>query len=157
MKYFFLSLALSLASCDAGKSKSNKVSTTEIDKKNTSPSQSLPSISQELMDKMYAEVDYIDYIWHDLPISLSIDKKEEAYTNVGLISQSPVGVIPANCKPRARKFFNIKGNTIMEADVYIDQSCQFYVFIEKGKPVAANYMTQQAVEFYNGVFAQVKQ
>lgn len=113
-----------------------------------------PSISKEEIQKMHKEVDYVDYIWHNTGFSISLEEKEAIQSNVLLISEKPVGKIPFNCKPDGNKAFNIKGNTFLSADVYFSPGCTFYVFLKDNKPVSANQMTEQGVNFYTNVFKQ---
>lgn len=114
-------------------------------------SSALKALPKSMIDKMYAEVDYIDYLWHDLPFSLSQEEKESINTNISFISDEAVPVIPEGCKAIGRKVYNIKGNTYLTADVYFTPSCQFYVFLEGEKPIYASKMTAQGVTFYTQV------
>lgn len=111
----------------------------------------LQALPKEMIDKMYAEVDYIDYLWHDLPFSLSQEEKESINTNISFISDQAMEAIPSTCKPIGRKVYNIKGNTYLTADVYFTPSCQFYVFLDGEKPIYASKMTAQGVTFYTQV------
>jgi hypothetical protein len=154
MRIFSLFIFVALLSCNSKKENLAATNTVPQEKKESSSARELPSISHDLIDKLYAEVDFVDYIWHDVPISLTIDTKEDAYTNVGFISQSTVGKIPVNCKNSARKFLNSKGNTLATLDVYYGEGCNFYIQIESNKAVAANYMTEKGVNFYANIMKQ---
>jgi hypothetical protein len=141
--------------CFACQNKSNKlekeasvVATQSLDK---SPIGPLPSITREAMDTMYGMVDYVDYIWHDMDISTSQDNQDDIKAVVALISTTPQPSIPDGCKPTGRAFFNIKGNTFLEADIYFTNACKFFVFIKKGKPIYANLMTQDAITYFNAI------
>ena len=90
----------------------------------------LPALPAEMINKMLAEVDYIDYIWHDLPFSLSQEEKEGINTNISFISNEGVSELSPACKAIGRKFYNIKGETIATADVYFSPGCYYYVFLE---------------------------
>ncbi|MBK7636603.1 MAG: hypothetical protein IPJ13_21790 [Saprospiraceae bacterium] len=60
------------------------------------------------------------------------------------------------CKPIAVKFFQIKGNIVYDADVYLSDKCNFYVFVDKSnKPIFANQMTETGRNFYNNIIRQV--
>lgn len=112
----------------------------------------LPALPAEMINKMLAEVDYIDYIWHDLPFSLSQEEKEGINTNISFISNEGVSELSPACKAIGRKFYNIKGETIATADVYFSPGCYYYVFLEGEKPIYANKITAQGINFYTQIF-----
>ena len=116
----------------------------------------LPSVSNDMINKMLREVDYIDYIFHDLPISVSQDEKESINSNIVFIKNEAVKSIPINCKAIGRKFYNIKGETYLAADIYFGEGCAVYIFLDGEKPVYANTMTEQGIAFYNNVIAAGK-
>ena len=109
-----------------------------------------------MINKMLREVDYIDYIFHDLPISVSQDEKESINSNIVFIKNEAVKSIPINCKAIGRKFYNIKGETYLAADIYFGEGCAVYIFLDGEKPVYANTMTEQGIAFYNNVIAAGK-
>lgn len=111
----------------------------------------LNGLPADMINKMLAEVDYIDYIWHDLPFSLSQEDKEGINTNISFISSEAVPVIPAECKAIGRKIYNIKGETFATADVYLSPGCYFYVFLDGEKPIYANKISAQGINFYTQV------
>lgn len=116
----------------------------------------LPPVTNEMINKMLMEVDYIDYIFHNLPISVSQDEKESINSNIVFIKNEAVTSIPANCKSIGRKFFNIKGETYLSADIYFGEGCAVYIFLDGEKPVFANKMTEQGIIFYNNIIATGK-
>jgi hypothetical protein len=116
----------------------------------------LPPVTNDMINKMLMEVDYIDYIFHNLPISVSQDEKESINSNIVFIKNEAVTSIPLTCKPIGRKFFNIKGETYLSADIYFGDGCAVYVFLDGEKPVYANKMTEQGIIFYNNIIATGK-
>ena len=61
-------ICLILASCKQGE---------QVQNNGVAEKAALQALPKEMIDKMYAEVDYIDYLWHDLPFSLSQEEKEK--------------------------------------------------------------------------------
>jgi hypothetical protein len=114
----------------------------------------LPPLTVDMIKKMLAEVDYIDYIMHDLPFSLSQDTKADINSNIMFISNNPVGNVPVNCKPIGRKFYNIKGETYLAADIYFSNGCAFYIFLEGEKPLYSAKFTKEGYNFYTQIVAQ---
>jgi hypothetical protein len=111
------------------------------------------SLPDDIVRTMVDKVDYIDYLWNDLPFSVSQEEKKAIVTNITFISAEPQTTIPAGCKSIGRKTFNIKGEILIEADVYFSKGCAFYVFIKDNKKVYANKMTPQGIEFYTKLIA----
>jgi hypothetical protein len=116
----------------------------------------LPAFPKAMLEKMFLEVDYIDYIFYKLPISASQDEKKSIQSNIMFTSLTAAGNISADCKPIGRKFYNSKGETIMSADIYFDNGCIAYVFLEGEKPVYSSQITNDGITFYKSVIGQVK-
>ena len=117
---------------------------------------SYPSLTNEIVENIAQNCDYIDYIFYDLPISISQDNKQAIISNINFISKIVPSSIPNACKSMGRKFFHIDGEIILEADVYLNtlEDCYFYVFYENGKKTYANKISSDGVKFYLNVFGQ---
>lgn len=117
---------------------------------------SYPMIDQATMTEIASKCTQVDYIFYNLPISLNQSKPEAIRKNIMFIGGAGVSGIPAGCRPMGRKFFAGDGETIIEADMYLNPElgCAFYIFHVDGKPKFANMMTQEAVNFYMNVFQQ---
>lgn len=97
---------------------------------------------------LFDNVEMIDYIFQDLPFSLSQSEKPSIQAKIAGIAQE--GVTQSDCTPMARMFFQYKGEIIIEADVFFaPPDCQHYIFYEDGKPVYANKMAPQNIQFYS--------
>jgi hypothetical protein len=116
----------------------------------------VPGVPQEVMIKLLNECTFVDYIFHDLPFSLSQNEDPSIDQNISYIDFSrPVGKLPSNCKATARKFFQIRGEIVYDVDVYLGQGCNYYVFVDKkNKPIYANYLTPDGVKFYFNIINQ---
>jgi len=112
------------------------------------------SIPQDIIMEIWNEADILDYIFHDLPFSMSQDQQASIRTNVTYIGQIAQPDIPAGCKPMARQVYGKKGEIFLEADIYFDANCQFYVFIVNGKPKYANKMSEEGVNFFKAMISQ---
>lgn len=111
----------------------------------------LSPIPQSFKAKLLAEADYIDYIYHHLNISASIEDKPNIDININFISEEGIPEIPTNCKPIGRKFINAKGETLATVDVYFSAGCEFYVFVENNKPIYANKISPEGIVFYQRI------
>lgn len=114
----------------------------------------LPSMAPKDFNYLIKNCDYIDYIFYDLPISISQSEKNAIMTNVNFMSQETVGTVSIACKPMGRKFYHVNGEIVMEANVYLDpvNGCYFYEFLENEKPISANKISKDGVNFYANVF-----
>jgi hypothetical protein len=116
----------------------------------------IPGVPADVIQKLLDECTYIDYIFHTLPFSLSQNEDPSIDQNILFTDfNRPIGKIPAGCKPIARKFFKIGGEFAYDVDVYFTNGCQFYVFVKDNKPLYANYMTQEGINFYNKMISMV--
>ncbi len=133
--------------------KQQKANTSQVEA--TGPE--IPGAPQELMVKLWNECTYLDYIFHNLPFSMSQDEQPSIRANLNYISTVPLGRIPSNCKPIGRQFFHIGGDIVAEANVYYDRDCKFYVFVDGEKPLYANVMSQEGDNFFSSMIAQAIQ
>ena len=116
-----------------------------------------PGLTQDLGMKIWNEGEMIDYLFHDLPFSMSQDEQASIQTNMTYISSDAVYSIPKGCKPMARQFYQVGGDIILEGDIYHGNGCHFYIFLENGKPTYANQMNQKGIAFFNNIVKQAMQ
>lgn len=154
-----ISVSILLSQCNTGgdsTSANNQVAnkTTVTQPVATPTGPEIPGIPKELMQKMYKECDYTDYIFHDLPFSMSQDEGPSIRANLNYISIVPLKHIPAGCKAMGRQFFHVNGDIVLEANVYYNDHCKFYVFVDGETPLYANMMSDQGIEFYSTMIQQ---
>lgn len=114
----------------------------------------LPPMPVDVYNQLFDNCDNIDYIFHELPISVSQDEKAAAQQTIGFIGEGPFKTRDATCKPIARKFFKFQGQEMLAADVYFSDKCKGYIFFKDNKPVYANQISASGVNFYNNIIAQ---
>ncbi len=160
--YFVAILVAILCSCKNENTNkgSNPTNSKEVQVSNK-PSASIsgvsyPSIPESIIKSLAANCDYIDYIFYNLPISISQDNSEAILSNINFISRETPTSIPVACKSMGRKSFQKDGEIMLEADIYInvEEQCFFYVFYQNGKKTYANLMTPEAINFYYNIFNQ---
>lgn len=116
---------------------------------------SYPALGNDVLTKLYADVQNVDIIFYDLPISVNQDDPVSAKNSALYVSPAPVDINP-KCKSLARISWMKEGTIIKEADVYLDSLCRYFVFMENNKPVAANVMHESGAQFFNSVITQVQ-
>ncbi len=159
--FFALVLSLLLTSCGGGAAEQNTpppappattstADTTAVE----APTSPYPSIAAEKMKYLFDNCDYIDFVFYSTNFSMSQDQKPAIQTTLAGVSTTPARVV-ASCKPIGRIFFQVDGQGVAEADIFFGGPCLYYLFLEDGKYVAGNQLTQGAMEFYQKIFAQV--
>ena len=117
----------------------------------------VPPMPPDIMKSLYEEVTYIDYIFYELPFSISQDDKPSIHANLQLIAPTKLGPIPNTCKPIGREFFHKGGVIAFEAEIYFQDGCYGYVFLDNEKPIYSNTVSEQGMKFYSNVIAQADQ
>ncbi len=118
---------------------------------------SLSPMGEDVFLKMYNECTFIDYIWHDLPFSVSQSEKAAVQANVSFIGKLGMETTPAHCKSIGRKSYQINGDIFMDADIYFGPGCSYYIFLKDEKPIYLNQMTPQGDDFYRRLFESAMQ
>lgn len=143
-----------ILSCNSDQKKS---ATTAVTTENAASKFKLPSFPQAEMERLFQEATFIDYIFYDLPFSISQDNQPSIHANLKLISSGVLDNLPKNCKPIGREFFQINGEIVHEADLYFSDSCYGYVFLKDEKPIYANKLTEAGMKFYTNIINQSNQ
>ena len=127
--------------------------------RNTQPgstqTSNLPSITFDEMKVIYEGADFIDIIFYNVEFSMSVNNKSNIQRIVGFVSTNMANVNPA-CQPMGRIFFQKEGEMLMEADMYYDDVCRYFVFYKDGKPTYANNITPEGQGYFGKIFSQVK-
>ena len=116
------------------------------------------SLPVERAKFMFENVDYIDYVFYELPFSLSVNTKNDIQNTIRQISSTGVAKIPA-CQPIGRLFFQVSGENVEQADFFFDDAnkCYYFLFVgEDGKYQYGNLMTDAAAGYYRRLFNNVK-
>ena len=144
----FVLLTIMISSCTPSGKKEAK---TPVKKENNL---GLPALPQSEMTRMFNSVTYIDYIFYDLPFSISQDNQASIQANLQLISSKQLLYLDPSCKPIGREFIQIDGDIIYEADLYFSEGCYGYVFIKDKEPIYANQISEGGMNFYSNIIKQ---
>jgi len=110
-----------------------------------------PSVPIAKLQDLWNNCDYIDYLFYELPISMSLDQDNSIKYALSHISSSGAPRKP-ECKSIGRVFYQVKGENQEEAELYFSEGCTFFVFLEDGKPKYGNYMTPTGAQYLNNTF-----
>lgn len=119
------------------------------------PVVTLPSIPLDTMQMLWEKCDYVDYLFYQLPISMSLNEQTSIRYSLRQVAAEPAPLKP-ECKPIGRIFFQVKGENAAEADIYFSPGCTYFVFYENGKKTYSNYMTQEGIQYLNNQLMQAK-
>jgi hypothetical protein len=146
----FLSLsAIMVSSCQEKKN-------AESTETQTTPPEipTYPVLGNEVLSRLYAETDKVDIIFYNLPISVNQDDAASAKNTALYVSPATPNITKV-CQPIGRLTWIAKGAILKEADIYFESGCQYFVFMENNKPIAANAMVQGGIDFFNNILSQV--
>lgn len=152
MKYFS-TVILSVFIMACGNSSSDQTKTISEPVIEAPAAMSLPSIPEEELKTLFMECDYVDYIFYELPVSMSYDNKQAIQSALQFVSQN-ADVPTSGCKAMGRMIFQKEGNQIMEAELFVSPSCGHYVWYRDGKKAYANMMTNTGQGHYMGIINQ---
>ncbi len=115
-----------------------------------------PALGSQEITQLYAMTDKVDMIFYDLPISVNQDDAKSAKNSALYVSPAPA-VMNKSCKPLGRLTWMSDGAIIKEADIYMDSTCHYFLFMTNNQPVAANAMSESGVQFFTSIISQVQQ
>lgn len=114
-------------------------------------SNTLPPLPDEIRQQLLESCNYVDYIWHDMPFSLSLNERAAIISNINAIGTESPDSYPPSCRSIGRKNFQINGEIIIDADVYFGKECNYYIFLKDEKPMYSNKFSQEGINFYSNV------
>jgi len=153
MKYFSLILTCTLFFACGNNSSSEQSKATPEQTEPVAASSALPSIPADVLQQLFLESDYVDYIFYELPISMSYDNQNAIQSALRWVSEN-ADVPSTGCKALGRMIFQKEGSQIMEAELYVSDSCGHYIWYVDGKKTYSNMMTNTGQGHYMGIINQ---
>lgn len=158
---FFISIvSLAISSCTGVSTPKEKLPTPPSAVPAATPAgklvqNSLPSVTQDVMQTMWETCTNVDFIFYDYSFSMNQTEDASIKNTLTYISTSVPPQLDEGCKPVGRVFFVANGEGLTEADFYLGNICNYFIFYENGKKVAANLMTPKGEEFLKGTIKRV--
>lgn len=149
----FLALSLFVTlSCKNQKKSSDKnpEETGQLEKETTSQQSFLTALPADIFKKVYAEADYLDVIFENLPFSMSQENNASIRQILNHVDNKPPQTIPANCPLFGQQLYMKNGEIILEADFFHSEGCYYYIFKHNGKKYY-NGMTQTGITFFDNL------
>lgn len=119
------------------------------------PSSAFPTLPMEILSTLVAECDYIDLIMYNPQFSMSQNDQASVKGSIAQIADQVPMHNPAN-RPVGHIFYQAKGETILEADLYLGAGGSYFIFYQQGKPTFANSMTQTGINFYGNILSRLQ-
>ena len=114
----------------------------------------LPSVPFDTLKMLYERSNYIDYLFYDLPVSMSQNNQQDVRGALAHIS-SDVPVRPAACQPIGQVFYEVDGTTRLRANLYFSPGCMYLEFLENDQPAYANKLMPDGVAFFNNLLQRL--
>lgn len=92
------------------------------------PNTTLKGLPLDMRQNLMDNCDQIDYTFFNLNFSMSQSTPDAVKGNVALLTGEVQSEIPATCKPIGRKYYQIDGDIILEAELYFSEGCLFYIY-----------------------------
>ena len=116
---------------------------------------SFPFLSSQEVNTLYSLAEKVDIIFYNLPISVNQDDPGSAKNTVLYVAPAAPN-ISSHCEPVGRLSWIVNGKIFREADFYVGEGCNHFVFIENGQPVYKNAMAPEGVQFFQTIMSQVR-
>ncbi|MEM9834902.1 MAG: hypothetical protein AAF828_00285 [Bacteroidota bacterium] len=108
------------------------------------------SIPLERLQHLWNNATYMDVVFYELPFSLNQSSLDAIRSTLAHIAADAPTILP-ECKSIGRIFFQVDGKNVETAEIYFQQGCTFYLWLENDKPAYANEFTEGGVAFYNNI------
>lgn len=112
-------------------------------------------LSSEEVNQLYVQAEKVDMIFYNHPISVNQEDAASVKNTAMYVMPTPPSVT-ARCNALGRLAWLAGGAILREADVYVGIGCNYLLFIENNKPVAANALANEGVNFFTNIISQVK-
>ncbi len=117
--------------------------------------ETLPFLSSQEVNTLYSQAEKVDIIFYKLPMSVNQEEPASAKNTVLYVSPA-APIITKHCEPAGRLSWISDGKIIREADFFVGEGCNYFVFMENEKPAYENAMALEGVQFFQTVMSQVR-
>ena len=145
----FISL---LSACQQKKDSGTSEGSTDT---STSRPAQLPFLQSVDVNTLYSTAQTVDIIFYNLPISVTQDDPASTKNSVLYIVPA-LPAISGKCVAVGRMSWISDGKIVREADFFLGQGCNYFEFMENGKPAFRNAMAPAGVEFFTTIMSQAK-
>ncbi|MDX1410303.1 MAG: hypothetical protein R3330_19265 [Saprospiraceae bacterium] len=109
-----------------------------------------PALPDELRARLWNTCDYVDIIFYESPVSMSQTEAPAIRGTLGYLAGTPA-IPDANCTSLGRISFMQQGEIIIEADMYSQNNCHYFLFLQDGNVVYAEALSNAGMNFFRQV------
>lgn len=120
------------------------------------PAGTLPFIPVDIYKNLAETTTGIDVVPLGTTVTMDISEQHSCYQFIaGYILDTQVPEMSCT-QPMGRIFFNKNGNSVMEADIYFTNKCQYLVFFESGnsKPMYATQLSDKGKDYFTKIYSK---
>ncbi len=143
-------------SCKGEKGGEQAVENQNVEKAVVANSQIPPAIPSEILIDMYENCDYIDFIFPNLPFSISQEEKASIQQTLRHINNVQPSNFNPSCPYFAQQIFQENGEIVLDAKIFFQEGCTYYLFYEDGLAKYSASFTTEGVAFYNNILAEAE-
>lgn len=116
----------------------------------------LPQLPAEWFQHLWDSCTLVDYTYFTMPITMSLDRQASVRSSLRHIGVGKV-VRKAECKLFAKVFYQVKGQIVLDADMFFsDNGCSYVIYNVGGKPTFANPISTEGVQFLTQIIERQK-
>ena len=116
----------------------------------------MPHLTSEDVNALFNTAEKVDMIFYNHPISVTQEDAPSVKNTVMYIMPTPPNVT-SRCNPLGRLAWLSGGTIVREADVFMGNGCNYLLFMEGNKAIAANALANEGVQFFTNILSQVNQ
>jgi hypothetical protein len=102
-------------------------SNTEIEQNEETLVKTISNLPADFYNQLVNQTAQIDFIFHDLPISLNFYEKKSIIQMLDFMDRNKE-IQPGNCKPQALVIFTSSTDAIAKAEFFFDENCTYFAF-----------------------------
>ncbi len=111
-----------------------------------------PGLPLDTLQMLWNRCDFIDYVFYYKNFSVSQNQQADIRASLRHIADEAPAIVPS-CQPIGRIFYQVEGENRLEADLYFQEGCTYFIFYENGKKAYANTMMPAGIQFFNQIMS----
>ncbi len=116
-----------------------------------------PAIPTERLIYLFENTNYLDFIFSDLPFSMSQEDKSSIQQTIRYINPVAPVSINTQCSSFADLIFQVEGEIVSEAKIFFQPECTYYLIYEGGELKYSASFTEEGIKFFNNLLQQAEQ
>ncbi|GLR19232.1 hypothetical protein [Portibacter lacus] len=115
-----------------------------------------PAIPSDILINLYENCDFIDFIFPNLPFSISQEDKASIQQTLRHINNVQPTEFDPQCPYFAQQIFQENGEIVLDAKIFFQKGCTYYLFYEDGVVKYSGSFTNEGILFYNNILQEAE-